>query len=630
METERAGVASSQIVGLLDDLIEGCQVIDRDWRYVYVNRAAARHGRTTPEALIGRTMMECYPGIDGTPLFATMRACMETREPRELVNRFEFPDGDSGWFELRVQPVPAGIFILSADVTARFEAEAALLRSREAYRTLVESLEDVVYAVDAEGRISYLSPSIVRYGYSVDELLGEPLAELVVAEDRGRLRALLEARRGDGDPAAELRIVDATGSIHHVRASCRASTEGLPQRVSIGILHDVTAERRAEAQLSAAQRLDSIGRLAGGIAHDFNNLLSVVLSHASFALDMGEPVEPVRRDVEEIVAAAERAAELTRQLLAFGRKQVLRPEELDLNALIQSQGRAWSRLLGDGIELELRLDERLGRVRLDPGQVEQVLLNLVVNARDAMPGGGRLIVESRDVDVDADFAARHLGVPPGPFVCVAVSDDGQGMDAATRARIFEPFFTTKRPGQGTGLGLATAFGIVKQSGGSIWCYSEPGRGTAFKLYFPRVPADPTRVQGPLERRLGPSRGPCVLVIDDALEVRTAARRILGGAGYEVVLAASPAEALEHVATHHGPIALALTDVVLPGSTGPELVDRMRALRPELRAVYMSGYGGRSIAEQGLLEPGAPLVTKPFGAVELTRRVREALERTDPS
>jgi signal transduction histidine kinase/ActR/RegA family two-component response regulator len=388
---------------------------------------------------------------------------------------------------------------------------------------------------------------------------------------------------------------------------------------------DVTEQRRTEEQLRLAQRMEAIGRLAGGVAHDFGNLLSVITSYAELALDGVRGIDPLHADIREIRKAAERATLLTRQLLAFGRKQLLSPRVLDLNQVVAEMEGMLRRLLGEDIDFATGLAPDLGRVKADPGQIEQVVMNLAVNARDAMPGGGKLTIDTTNVELDELYAGQHVSVKPGAYVLLSVSDTGCGMDDQIRTRLFEPFFTTKETGKGTGLGLATVYGIVKQSGGNIWVYSEPGKGTTFKVYLPREPAEAT-VETRLSRAVPRVTGDeTILVVEDDEAVRNLARRVLASAGYTVVTAANGGEALLTCERYPGRIHLMLTDVVMPEMSGKDVAQRVAKLLPELRVLYMSGYTDRAIVHRGVLESGTHFVSKPFNAADLTGAVRAVLD-----
>ncbi|MFZ5889549.1 MAG: ATP-binding protein [Myxococcota bacterium] len=387
------------------------------------------------------------------------------------------------------------------------------------------------------------------------------------------------------------------------------------------------ALRKSEEQFLQAQKLEAVGRLAGGVAHDFNNLLSVILSYCVLTGDELDENDPIRGQLDEIHLAGTRAAELTRQLLAFSRQQGVEFMTLDVNQVLLGMSKMLERLLGEDVELKMLLAPSAGRFKADRGQLEQVVMNLVVNARDALPRGGRLTIQTAAVDLDEGYAREHAGVTPGPHVMLAVSDSGVGMDAATQARIFEPFFTTKDHGKGTGLGLSTVFGIVKRSGGHIWLYSELGQGTTFKLYFPRVEAAPAASAEATPREIAPqARGrETILVAEDQAQVRAVALSILQRAGYHVLEAASPGEALLICERHPVPIHLLLTDVVMPRMNGRELAQRVQAFQRGIKVLFMSGYTDDVILQHGVLDSRACFIEKPLTPHRLLQKVRDVLD-----
>ncbi len=389
---------------------------------------------------------------------------------------------------------------------------------------------------------------------------------------------------------------------------------------------DFAERRRLENQMRAVQRMESVGRLAGGIAHDFNNILAVVTTYAGFVAEDGGLNERGREDVAAIIGAAKRAASLTQQLLAFSRRQRQHPVVLDLNATVRGFHLMIRRVVGEDVHLALHLGEHLGHIRADPSQLEQVLLNLVVNARDAMPTGGRLTIETANVELGADYGLNKLAeVPPGSYVSLTVSDSGVGMDEATRSRAFEPFFTTKAAGKGTGLGLSTVYGIVKQSGGFVWIYSEPGHGTAFKIYYPRTEEAHQVIAKPAPLSVVDGTETIVLA-EDEVQVRRALRRILERHGYQVLEALDAAHALRLCEEHPGHIDLLLTDVVMPNMSGSELAEGALVLRPQLKTLFMSGYTATAIVDHGMLGAGEAYLTKPFTREELLQRLREVLDK----
>ncbi len=384
------------------------------------------------------------------------------------------------------------------------------------------------------------------------------------------------------------------------------------------------ALRKTEEQLRQSQKMEAIGRLSGSVAHDFNNLLSVILSYSDLVLSDLKPIDPLRADIESIRKAGEKAADLTRQLLAFSRQQVLQPRTLNLTEVLRESERMLRRLLSEDIEIVTHYARSLLPVKVDPGQIDQVLLNLVVNARDAMPHGGKLTIETKEVELDESYTTEHFGVAKGPHVMLAVSDTGIGMDQQTQARIFEPFFTTKDVGKGTGLGLSTVFGIVKQSGGHIWVYSEPGGGTTFKVYLPVAEgADPELPEVvPLTTMHGTET---ILLVEDQDEVRRVAQAILRRYGYHVIEARNAGEALLSCERHPRTIHLLVTDVVMPQVSGRELAERLVAIRPEMKVLYMSGYTENAIVHHGILDSGLAYLQKPIVPDQLARRVREVLD-----
>jgi PAS domain S-box-containing protein len=385
-------------------------------------------------------------------------------------------------------------------------------------------------------------------------------------------------------------------------------------------------EREKEEQLRQSQKMEAIGRLAGGIAHDFNNLLTVITGYSDLAIRKLPAEDPLQRNIGEIKKAGDHAASLTRQLLAFSRKQILQAKVFDLNGVVSDMEKMLRRLIGEDIELRTLLNAELGNINADPGQIEQVIMNLAVNARDAMPQGGKLIIETENVCLDEEYAGQHMAVVPGAYVMLAVSDTGTGMDEETQARIFDPFFTTKELGRGTGLGLSTVYGIVKQSGGNVWVYSEVGRGTTFKVYFPRSDEHARESNRTVEPEDGLQGDEIILLTEDEANVRQLAREILRSYGYHVLEAANSSEALSICERNKAPIQLLITDVIMPGMSGRQLADYLTRLRPEMNVLFMSGYTDEAIIQHGVLESETCFLQKPFTSIALARKVREALDK----
>ena len=425
----------------------------------------------------------------------------------------------------------------------------------------------------------------------------------------------------EGSMHAGLHLQRSDGTV--IEADFFATANFFPGR-HFSILHDVTERRKLEEQVRQSQKLESVGILAGGVAHDFNNLLTVITGYSDLALRHLNKLEPLALNITEIKKAADRAASLTRQLLAFSRKQVLQPKVLDLNSVILDMKKLLGRLLGEDIELHTSAGAELGNIKADPGQIEQVIVNLAVNARDAMPNGGQITIETANVDLDEAYARTHISVQPGWYVLLAVTDTGGGIEAETQKHIFEPFFTTKDQGKGTGLGLSTVYGIVKQSGGNIWVYSEVGVGTTFKIYLPLVDESVTGLAAEAPRPEGTAGTETILLAEDEEMVRRLAGESLKINGYTVLEAANAEEAEMICKQHAGPIHLLLTDVVMPRMSGRELAGRVVGLRPDTRVLYMSGYANDAILHHGILGERISFIGKPFTPDELAHKVAEVL------
>jgi PAS domain S-box-containing protein len=517
----------------------------------------------------------------------------------------------------------------NARLADRYEASTAdLARANERARQLaaiVESSDDGIVGLDLAGAVTDWNRGAERlFGYAAAEVAGRPIFDLLPAAERaGAAETLGRLRRGEAVPPYEAVRGRKDGT--PVSVSVRLSPIRDGDRVTgVSLIYrDLTESRRLEQQLHQSQKMEAVGQLAGGIAHDFNNLLTVINGYSDLLLGNLPPGDPGRAVVEEIYKAGERAALLTRQLLAFSRRQVVEPRVIDLNGVVGEAARMLRRLVGEDITLTVVPAADLGRVRADPGQVEQVLLNLVVNARDAMARGGHLTIETADVDLDGRYARSHLEVRPGRYAMLAVSDTGVGMDEATKARIFEPFFTTKGD-KGTGLGLATVYGIVKQAGGSLYVYSEPGRGTTFKVYLPVVDRGAAADQSEADPERHLHGTGTVLLVEDEPAVRALSRMVLEMYGYTVLEAANGGEALRVGGAHAGPIHLLVTDVVMPGMGGREVAERLRPRLPDMRVLYVSGYTDDAVVRHGVLAAETAFLQKPFTPVTLAAKVREVL------
>ncbi len=542
----------------------------------------------------------------------------------------------------RIQPLDSLLTTIAATCGQLLGADSVGIR-------LVEGDELVVGGTWGDARAVMQAPRL-KLGESVSGTVartGEPLVVSDPGDDPRLIPAHREAMSRLGYTAllvVPIRLgewVMGVLSVHTRRAG-RFSPEDLAivtafaAQVAVAIENSrLYAEKerayqdlaQTQTQLVQAQKIQAVGQLAGGIAHDFNNLITVIAGRTDLLLRRLRAEDPLRRDIDVISQTADRAANLTRQLLAFSRKQVLEPRVVDLNAVVTDLTPMLQRLIGENIALVTALDPGLGHVTADARQFEQVIMNLAINARDAMPNGGQLTLETANIDLDATYARQHPGVSPGPHVMLAVSDTGVGMDAETQARLFEPFFTTKGPGKGTGLGLSTVYGIVKQSGGNIWVYSEVGRGTTFKIYLPRVDR-PVDHAGPVTPVKGPSQGSeTILLVEDETAVRELARDVLAAQGYTVLEAAHGPEAILISERHTGLIHLLLTDVVMPQMSGRVLAERLRSTRPEMQVLYMSGYTENAVVRHGVLDPGTAFLQKPFTPAGLAAAVREVLDQT---
>lgn len=510
------------------------------------------------------------------------------------------------------------------DITERKQAE----EERSRLVSIVESSGDAIVGVSTEGLITDWNAAAERaYGYTAEEIHGKHLSILAPPGGTSEIPVLVE-RINLGERISDFEAVSVRKDGTEFPVSITMSPIRDRQGGILGlssIIRDITSRKRLEEQVTLSQKMESVGRLAGGVAHDFNNMLQIIHGYSELVLDQLTEKDSSRGHVQEIKNVVERAAGLTRQLLAFGRQQVLSPQVMDLNAAITHLSKMLRRLIGEDIDLEIREAKDLGRVRADPGQIDQVIMNLAVNARDAMPKGGKLIIESSNVQVDNTFALGHFPMTPGDYVMISVSDTGVGMDGKTQARIFEPFFTTKEKGKGTGLGLATVYGIVKQSGGYIWVQSEVGRGSTFRVYLPPV-KEPATVKEVKEVRSLTGGTETVLLVEDEENVRLLVRRALQAKGYTVLEAQNGKDALRVARKHHGPIHLLMTDVVMPGMGGRELSERLIRLRGELKTLYMSGYADDAVHHHGQLNPGTELLQKPFSADVLATKVREVLKR----
>lgn len=795
---------------LFENLLEGCQVISPDWKYLYVNKVVCQQARRPKEALLGKRMGEVFPGLEQSPMFAKLQKCMDQRIHISMLNDFAHLDGSMGRFILSMEPVSEGVLILSTDITAQEEnedrvaklnrlyrvlsninqtivrerdittvlaaacrvavkeggfslawigvpdashtklhpiayagvdgtdayldqldislagdlssigpvenlfregrhsvcavlpihdrsgllgnsahalgcrsaaflpigplkgprgimgvfstqenvfdaeeldllkeialdlglameiaeseaqrkrAEAELLESEEKYRVLFQSSSEGILVADMETWcFSYANPAACRmFGYTEQEFKTLKVTDIHPPEHLLEVGTQFEAVLTGAKTQAEAQPCLTQGGATFYADISTSPVMIQGRACNVGFFTDVTQRRILQKQLYQSQKLEAVGQLAGGVAHDFNNLLSAIMGYGDIMKMHLKHDDPLYKSVEQILKCSDRAAALTRQLLAFSRKQILEPQVLNLNTVMREVESMLNRLIGEHIELQLHPASDLGSIKADPGQVEQIIVNLVLNSRDAMPKGGRLTLETAEVFLDESYAERHVGTLPGPYVMLAVTDTGEGMDEATRSRIFEPFFTTKKEGMGTGLGLATVYGIVKQSGGSIWMYSELGKGSTFKIYLPRVDEKPLENPATKTTALLRGGGETILVAEDEEANREIICEMLKISGYLVIPAKNGAEALRAAQSHEGAIHLLITDVVMPGMSGKQLAQELSVARPDIKVLYTSGYTDNTIVHHGVLDEGTAFLEKPFNLKGLTGKIRSVLD-----
>jgi PAS domain S-box-containing protein len=596
---------------------------------LYINPAYEKTWGRSCQSLYDnpQSFVESVPPGDRERLVEYMERVSRGEQAGKLEYRIIQPDGNVRWLLAHAVPIRNEdgevyrIGGVALDITESREARLALEEIAERLRKLTETSFDAI-DITQDGIIQEANPGYLKmFGYArMEDVIGRRITDFVSEASRDDVETRvsnniegtyeLEGRRQDGRKL----LLEATARTHVIKG----------RTVRITALRDMTERRSLEDQFRQAQKMEAVGRLAGGVAHDFNNLLTVILSYTDMLIEGVSPKDPRAEDLGEIRKATVTAASLTRQLLAFSRQQVIEPRLINLNDIVESSEKMLRRLIGEDIEVRTTLASGPLTVMIDPGQLEQVMMNLAVNARDAMPTGGKLTLETANVTLDAEYARDHWPVVPGNFAMLAMSDIGSGMDEQTRALMFEPFFTTKAAGQGTGLGLATVYGIVKQSNGFIWVYSEPGKGTSFKIYFPLVDQAPEQYATKQQVNAPPTGIETILLAEDATAVRMAARQILERCGYSVLEAANGTDALT-IAQNGAVIDLLLTDVVMPEMSGRELVDRFARLRPNTKVLFMSGYTDDAIVRHGVLRPGTAYLQKPFSPDTLARKVRDVLD-----
>jgi PAS domain S-box-containing protein len=612
---------------LVEQNSDAIVVTDAAAMVTYASESIARVTGRPPAEWIGHRLFERVdPLYCGVVEAAFARAVERQGEFVFVEYRSRHADGswrdrEASFVNRLADPAVLGVIANFRDTSERHRAKDDLQRTTEQLRAVISSLPIALWAIDRDGRITLSEGKLLeRLGFLPGQLVGQSVFELYKDAPQV-LDVIHRALAGEVAIALSTEAHGITFDSHYV---VMRNDEGAVTGV-ISVTVDVSDRVQLEERLRQAHKMEAVGGLAAGIAHDFNNLLTAILGFSELVLARSDLAAPVRLDMEQIRGAGNSAAALTRQLLAFSRKQILQPQILDLNQLVERIRKLLQRTIGEDIHLVITLAAPLGRVCADPGQIDQVILNLAVNARDAMPAGGTLTIETGNVDFDEAYCTWHPDAAPGPHVMVAVSDTGVGMDEGVRAHLFEPFFTTKARGKGTGLGLATVYGIVKQSEGSIWVTSEPGRGTTFKVYLPRTAhaAIETAVLGATSLHRGTET---VLLVEDQAEVRAVALACLARHGYRVLEASRGDDALRVAAQYEGPIDLLLTDVVMPAMSGADLARELLRIRPDVRVLYASGYTESVIVSHGVLEPDVDLIQKPFTPERLLQKIRDVLDR----
>jgi two-component system cell cycle sensor histidine kinase/response regulator CckA len=551
----------------------------------------------------------------------------------EIVNRRK--DGTLYMAEQTITPVRDAtgdvlrFVAIQQDIGERKRTEESLRETNEQLQSLVRAAPLGIIILSLEARVLQWNPAAERiFGWSEAEVVGHPLPTVPADERKAFDKTLESDWKGHPQSNFKARRLRKDGTLVDVSLWTAPLRDRQGRIVaSLRLLADMSEHIRLEEQFRQAQKMEAVGRLAGGVAHDFNNILTVIEGFCDVALEGVRQGDPVVSDLAEIKKASDRAASLTRQLLALSRRQILSPKVLDLNSLIREMEKMLRRILGEDVDLRIALQEHLSPIEADPGQLEQILLNLAVNARDAMPGGGQLIIETKDATLDPAYAQLHLDAIPGDYVMLAVSDSGIGMDEATKSHLFEPFFTTKAEGKGTGLGLATVYGIVKQSRGTIAVYSEPGRGTCCKIYFPRYESSGVAKKPEPARPAVVGGSETILLAEDEETLRGLAERVLVKSGYRVLSAGDGAEAMKLVEIHDGPIHLLLTDVVMPKAGGRQVAEMAARKFPEIKVLYISGYTDDAVVLNGVIDAEVAFLQKPFSPDALVRKVRGVLDET---
>lgn len=623
---------------VLNGIGEGVVVIGRDYRILSANQGYCDQVKMTCDTIIGKychkvshhSDQPCFEKAEGCD--CTVKKCFETGEHHRSMHTHFDKDGNARHIETNAYPLkdPSGEVTAAietlVDVTELVTLEEQLVEVKDHYQKLYDDAPDMMHSIDREGNITICNQTELKaLGFKAEEIIGYALKDLIVPEERDTCARKMEALKTDGLFEGEITLLAKDGRRIPVfiRSKAIYDKDG-GFLMSDAVLRDITEKKNLEAQLFQAQKMEAVGLLAGGVAHDFNNILTVIVGYGSLLLKKTEADTTARGYVEQVLSAAERATNLTQNLLAFSRKQIINPKSVRLSEVIKHLEKFLVRVISEDIELKLFLAPQEASVLSDTSQLDQVLMNLATNARDAMPDGGTLVIETELVEFDADYVRRHVFAKLGKHMLISVTDTGKGMDAKTKEKIFEPFYTTKEVGKGTGLGLSMVYGIIKQHNGYINVYSEPGKGTTFKIYLPVIEQEAEQL---VTAVLPPVTGgtETILLAEDAVMVRDLAKNILEEFGYHVIVAENGVDAVEAYKAHPG-IALLILDVIMPGKNGKEVYTEIRGLRPDIKALFMSGYTANIIHKKGILDSATEFISKPFSPNAFLRKVRDVLDK----
>jgi PAS domain S-box-containing protein len=623
---------------VLNGIGEGVVVIGRDYRILSANQGYCDQVKMSCDTILGKhchavshhSEKPCFEIAGGCD--CTVQKCLEDGERHRSMHTHLDKDGHARFIETNAYPLKDSSGEITAaietlvDVTDLVTLEKKLMEVKDQYKKLYDDAPDMMHSVDREGTIIICNQTELNaLGFKAEELISSKLKDLIVPEERDACTVKMKALYDKGFFEGEITLLAKDGRRIPVliRSKVIYDNDGR-YLMSDAVLRDITEKKHLEAQLFQAQKMEAVGLLAGGVAHDFNNILTVVVGYGSLLLNKTETDNTARGYVEQVLAAAERATSLIRNLLAFSRKQIINPKPVHLSEVVKNLEKLLTRLISEDIELKLYLAHQEASVLADASQIDQVLMNLAINAKDAMPDGGTLIIETELVEIDEAYVRQHVFAQPGQYMLLSMTDTGKGMDAKTKGKIFEPFYTTKEVGKGSGLGLAMVYGIIKQHNGYINVYSEPGKGTTFKLYLPVVAQEAEQLATAV---LQPVSGgtETILLAEDAVTVRDLAKNILEEYGYQVIVAENGVDAIEAY-TAHPEIALLILDVIMPGKNGKEVYAEIRGLRPDIKALFMSGYTANIIHKKGVLESATEFISKPFSPNAFLRKVREVLDK----